>query len=749
MSPVFQRLALGLTALLIAVAAPAHASLFLPTMGWKDDVDLVVAPDGQFLVICEAGETGLPAQVTVVDLDPATGAPIALRFSRPLPGFENGVDPIVVRQLEAGIGYPVLVPVESEDGTDSGVLVLLVNAGGFLLFEKAIRLGDLGFREDVDGTWSQYLETAVAYFALESEDRSKRGILAIEVDNRAGNGCAGIGCCTLVSTDGRGGFGIDHSVLADWLPGLAFGVDPVCFEIGDANRLVLPVTDGARQGDILLVDFDPNAPFFPEWMRNFSVRATNEGGPKPTPFPGFEADVDPRFFTGECGVGVNRLLVPVEGDDGEADLYLLDVNFPANGATEWRLSDWASTLGLDILGFEMGVDLVPMCGLGGANPNRIAVPMENADESDADLWFIDALTGQILARAEDPTLNPGLTIEGWEIGIDPLTWRFFELVAPVENAAGKARLLLFTPDGTLQDEYNFSDLGGDWTYRESVDPQVADVPDPPFRTLFVPVEKLGALPVDATVMMFPLPPTFDGVSLETVNPGLAIGAFEVDVDPGIANKLSPGGTYVYLPEEDPTGAIPPRLRFETVPSPGGPELVVAAGQDQAPNADLYFFRASNGVLLLHFNDVIGLESGLDLANGRGPIARGNPPEFGTPPGFDADTDPTITYFQTSVPSPDGGRPEIELGIRIEHVNPSTLPVAVRLALAAEAIAGVDVVDATGRRLAELLPLGRLAAGEHEFSWSGAGPRGAAAPGVYFLRVRSERGILVSKMLVVR
>lgn len=748
------RIVLALLCLLalssLPLPAPARASLFLPSLGWKDDVDLVVAPDGEFLVVCEAAESGAPAQVSIVDLDPLTGAPVALRLIRAVPGFENGVDPIVVRQLAPGAGYPVLIPVESEGATPvAGVLVLLLDSGGFLISEKRIELGNLGFREDVDGTWSQYLLTAILYFPLETEARDVCGVLAIEVDPRAGMGCAGIGCCTLVSTDGRGGPGIDHSVLADWLPGLAFGVDPACFEIGDANRLVLPVMDRDRDGDLLLVDFDPNDAAFPMFIRHFSVEAVNETSALPTPFPGFEADVDPLLFTGACGAALNRLLVPVEGDDGDADLYLLDVNDGANGATEWKLSEWAGTLGLDILGFETGVDLVPLCGLGGAHPNRIALPLETADESDADLWFLDLATGEILARAENPALNPGLTIEGWEIGIDPLQWRFFELVAPVENAAGKARLLLFTPDGVLEDEHDFAALGGDWTFRESVDPQVATVPDPPFRTLFVPVEKLGAAPVDAAVMMFPAPPSFDGVNLETVNPGTAFGAFEVDVDLGLTDKQSPGGAYVYLPEEDPTGANPPRLRFEPVPGPGGPVLVMAAGQDQAPLADLYFFRASDGGLLAQFGDVRGLESGLDLANGRGPIARGNPPAFSTPAGFDADTDPTVTYFTTSVPSPDDSRSDVDLGIRIQHANPSRLPVVVRLALASEAVVGVDVVDAAGRRVAELAAPRRIGGGEHEIAWDGAGEDGRTPPGVYFLRVRGERGILVSKLLVLR
>src|SRR5262245_27226697 len=89
------------------VPRDAAASVFLPTLGWEDDVDLVVAPGGEFLVVPEEDATGL-GRIEIVDLDPVTGAPIALRFMNGVPGFERGVDPVITKQ-QADNNWVVIV----------------------------------------------------------------------------------------------------------------------------------------------------------------------------------------------------------------------------------------------------------------------------------------------------------------------------------------------------------------------------------------------------------------------------------------------------------------------------------------------------------------------------------------------------------------------------------------------------------------------------------------------------------------
>ena len=165
---------------------PGQASEFLTVLGWKDDVDLVVAPNGEFLVIPEQSPDDTTAQVTIMDLDPVFGTPLGVTYTTPVPGFENGVDVIVVPEPLDGSGNTVLVPVESADESEAGVLVLLVDADGFVLEETPIYLDDLGFREDVDGVYTPYGPPVLAFFALENGEGSARGILAIDVDPRVG-----------------------------------------------------------------------------------------------------------------------------------------------------------------------------------------------------------------------------------------------------------------------------------------------------------------------------------------------------------------------------------------------------------------------------------------------------------------------------------------------------------------------------------------------------------------------------------
>src|SRR5512147_345807 len=100
-------LALACTAGLPGAAAalfPPPVS-FITTLGWEDDVDVVVAPDGEFLVFCEEKEDGSLAHLWILDLDPVTGNVLG-NLSIIVPGFENGVDPIILPELEPDTGYP-------------------------------------------------------------------------------------------------------------------------------------------------------------------------------------------------------------------------------------------------------------------------------------------------------------------------------------------------------------------------------------------------------------------------------------------------------------------------------------------------------------------------------------------------------------------------------------------------------------------------------------------------------------------
>ena len=68
---------------------------------------------------------------------------------------------------------------------------------------------------------------------------------------------------------------------------------------------------------------------------------------------------------------------------------------------------------LTIPGYEAGVDLLPMCLAAATPPNRVAVPVEKPDGTDADLWMVNLDTGVRIASAE--AVNPGLTIPGYEV----------------------------------------------------------------------------------------------------------------------------------------------------------------------------------------------------------------------------------------------------------------------------------------------------------------------------------------------
>ena len=716
---------------LASASAAASSTSFLPVLGWEDDVDVVVAPDGEFLVLCEEREDGTQAQVRILNLAAATGQVLGTSFTMGVPGFENGVDPIIIQELEAGTGYPVLIPVESETGAAAGILVLRVNAAGVVLEQIQISLGPLGFRPDVDGLWTHYMFPVIAFFPLESEDHSIRGVLAIDADPRPAVGGGDFGGCTLLATAAMAACG--GAIVVPWLPGLADAVDPVAYEVaGCCSRLALPVISrSGRDGDLLLIDFDPN--FEPPlYEGHSSVKAINSAGPRPTRFPGFERGVDPKLFSNECGFGAPAVLVPVEDPVGDGDLYMLD----QDGHATWTLSHDSGLTGLRILGYEAGVDLVPMCDFGGEP--QVAVPLESASGTDADLWLVDLSDGHVVARAEDPAINPGLTIAGFEIGVDPVLWTPAHLVVPVEGpATGPGLVVLNAAGSAVSVSFGGIVLG----FRRSVDPIVDRRVAP--HVLYVPVAKDDAS--DADLLIFNTPPILAGTSVEGVNPGEQMTDFEWDVDPGLVEKQRPGGAFIYLPEEDATGANA-RLRIEDFPSTA--RVAMATPSARGLPSSLYFLTDSPlGQIVLKQNDLLGLETGLDMADGRGEISQDWQPNQSKTAGQDGDSDPTVAWMLEPTSSLHfDGQPD---AAGVYHTNPATFPQRISYTLKQEGPVDVEVDDAAGRRV-RLLAHGPRRAGEQVMVWDGLDDQGRRVrSGLYFLRIRSAGQRESSKIMVIR
>jgi hypothetical protein len=718
----------------LVLSTAAHASVFIGSMGWVDDVDPVVDPE--FLVSPEQRPDLSAARLQIIELDAATGASLGIAETIAVLGYEQGVDPLIVPELGVNLGATVLVPVENPDGSEAGLLVLSVQDDGSVSYSELIDLDDLGFAPDVDGTWNYYAGPAVAYFPLESPTGAVRGVLAVDADPRVNFGAPGVGACTLLSTDGR--LLGDLNVHVDWLPGLVPGVDPDSFEDLFSSRLVLPVS-GVGGADLLLVDFDPSVPSPPVFLTYTSVKDSNALTSRPTPFPGFEQDVDLRRFEGGCGVGgPNTLLVPVEGPGDDGDLYLLD----KDGNSLWVLSIDGQPGGLDPFGYTPGVDILPICGGGGAHPFRALIPLQTTDGVDADLWFVDLVNGARYASAEQ--LNGGLVIEGYEVGVEPLSWIDALVLVPVESPAGDGRLLVFDDTGLLA---GVEDLGN-WGFTRSVDPVVAayDVN----RALHVPITAV-ADPEETDVRRYLNGGFAGGQSLEVLNAGVALefGAFVTDLDPAVIENWLPGRNWVILPEADPNG-LNARLRFEFVQQTAvNPVLLVATAATGAVPASLHMIGSMTGFWIVGFDDVTGLVPGLDLAAGRGALAPDIQPGAAIPNGADADSDPiSVEQLASDVGDP-GGPPGASRLADFRHGNPLRAPAQLRLQLHRSAALDVDILDLAGRHVRRLVS-GRRQAGELALSWDGRDDHGRrVSSGVYFVVASGEGERVASKFVFVR
>jgi len=286
---------------------------------------------------------------------------------------------------------------------------------------------------------------------------------------------------------------------------------------------------------------------------------------------------------------------------------------------EFATAIWAYSIDGDpsvpIPGYEIGVDVMAMCGLVGIDPeNRLAVPVENMDGDDADILIVDIANGHLLAHAEDPIVNPGLLVIGFERGVDLVRWTDNELVAPLEARGFDPGLVVLDIDGAMVDSFFDANLLG---FQRSVDPIVAPLAPP---ALIVPIQDEG---FDTDVMVFTEPPNLDeGYRLENENPGLELGRFEVDVDLGLVDKTKWGELFICIPEEEPGGGDA-RLRFElTAGLPGDRVLAMVTRASGLLPSSFYLIDIPTGDIIIEKNDLLGLELGLDMVNGQGPVTPG-------------------------------------------------------------------------------------------------------------------------------
>ncbi len=731
-----------LTMLIPSGAAAAPAAILHDAWGFEDDVDIVVSPYRDFMVIPEEREDGSEARVRIMALG-SREEPLGFVWMEDnnVLGFENGVDPIIIRQAGVVPRYIVLIPTELEDGSAAELLMLLTDDTGTELERQVLDLGNLGFREDVDCTWASY-GNATAFLALESEDHLIQGVLAIDVDIGGGDW----GDCVCLSTDGREVCGTNN-VTAEWLLPLADAMDPVVMELLDRMRLALPVNT-PEGSDILLLDFE-NDPFAPEpafLPPHQSVKQVNAEGDRPLSFPGFEVDVDLVYLnSADCGLDAKGILVPVEGVGDDADLYFID----EDGVAVWTFSTDGGGGEHTILGYEAGVDILTICDLGGGYdpPHRLAVPIENAAGTDADLFILAVDNGQLLARVEDPTVNADLTLPGYEIGVDLVKWTPTVFVAAVEEADDNAALMAFSPSGTVLSTH----LGGDVVgFVRSVDPIVA--PLEPFPALIVPVGHDDG--TDADILVFQTPPDLGaGFSLEEVNPDLHLNRFEWDVDLGLLNWSEQEDLYVCLPEESPGGAEA-RLRYEPVPGlPGDWVVTFATDKTTSISPGLYAADIPTGDLVVQVEDLLGLEAGLDMTTQVEPMSFGETPfyRYGYATGLDPDGDPTMVWISGSsgVEPEEPGDASPVPQIRLSHPNPFPALGSIRYVLPASGEVEVYVSDIAGRIVRHLLRA-KQEAGEHVVLWQGRDDGDVpVASGVYFLRVRSNDRWVASKLLILK
>jgi len=112
--------------------------------------------------------------------------------------------------------------------------------------------------------------------------------------------------------------------------------------------------------------------------------------------------------------------------------------------------------------------------------------------------------------------------------------------------------------------------------------------------------------------------------------------------------------------------------------------------------------------------------------------------------------PGITYVQDCDVASDvvGDVPTIHLDVDA-YPNPFKGATRVRFDLPEGAGVRIEIFDVSGRRIRTLLD-GWVAKGSHEVNWNGRGEGGVDLPrGVYFCRIRSDRGLTSRALLLLR
>ena len=189
--------------------------------------------------------------------------------------------------------------------------------------------------------------------------------------------------------------------------------------------------------------------------------------------------------------------------------------------------------------------------------------------------------------------------------------------------------------------------------------------------------------------------------------------------------------------------------------------------DQTDTGHLEVFNEGNPASMLHFE--IAVESAKavdwlsvdplqgDLAGGTSTVLDLDYDTAGMEPGdyhanliitHDADGSPVVVPVDLTVvvdPAAVGG------GFTVQadgaHPNPFHPSTAIAWTIPAEGTATVDILDVNGRRIRTVWQ-GRLQAGPHTFPWDGRDDGGrAAAPGIYFARLRTEEGVSTTKMIL--
>jgi hypothetical protein len=158
-----------------------------------------------------------------------------------------------------------------------------------------------------------------------------------------------------------------------------------------------------------------------------------------------------------------------------------------------------------------------------------------------------------------------------------------------------------------------------------------------------------------------------------------------------------------------------------------------------------------GNILVEKNDVLGLETGLDMVHGRGPATPGPALLFPRSTAVDHDVDPTLVWIEeaTAVPEDEAalGRPGPSMALL--HPNPFRPHQSLAFRLSRPGDVQMEIFDVAGTRVRRLFGGPRLA-GVHREVWDGRDERGTrVATGIYFLVLRGPSGSARSKVLLVQ